>query len=83
MTNLPADFPRPTKHPFVDGGNGECLTCGYPEPFGGLHLSEPVEEDPEPEQWWCSSCSHDRHTGACRITVDRFHGVTCGCEVAA
>ena len=69
---LPADFPRPTKHPFTPGTNGECLTCGFEENFGLLHTEPPVVEAvPDVSAW-----RHDdillAPGGIYRVKVSRY-----------
>lgn len=45
--SLPADFPRPTKHVFSPGYDGECLICGMDETFGPHVAPEPAFPDPD------------------------------------
>lgn len=45
--SLPADFPRPEKHVFVEqDGSPDCAVCGTTIPF--LHVDPEPEAEPEP-----------------------------------
>ena len=89
-TYVAADW-RPSKHPFVETGDGTCGTCGYLFPFGALHpepANDPADE-PEVGLRVCDGCGHTLHSKPCRAQRVRFVGVqhrdvqVCGCEVAA
>lgn len=67
MTALPADFPRPTKHPFdpdPENENATCATCGYPEPFGALHNLPAPEPVPDTEGFQAGDVLRNPHTGS-------------------